>query len=319
MRRLRHVATVLGTAAAAVLFTTSAAQAAGLRGTDLVAFVRAGNLFIATGTAAPVQVSTGGGYEWPRWAPATNPGGLAYLHDGDLFVAHYNPGSGLTGVVRVTTGADAGAAGWAPDGHRLAFADNNTGLLRIADINTTPATVTTVLDTAFHSFGQSTGFSALIQSTAVAWSPNGRWIAFRGGECLGIFDDCMSIIDPVTLEQQALESFSGGGDVREGFAAVPAWSPDSKKLYWTQQNTDPLINNGNTISKLQIWRWSPGTAIGLAQRWGRDGDSEIMPFPPNGSRFVLTVPVGNKSWVAESEGGVRTLLYQGYQPSWVHD
>src|SRR5215467_2411266 len=144
MRRFRVVGAVLTAAAAAVLFAASPAQAAGLRSTDLIAFVRGGNLFVATGTAAPVQITSGGGYEWPRWAATNNPGGIAYIHNGDLFVAHYTARSGLTGTVRVTTGADAGAASWAPDGHRLAFVDNNIGLLQIADVGTAPVAITTL-------------------------------------------------------------------------------------------------------------------------------------------------------------------------------
>jgi len=315
MRRFRHAAAVFAVAAAAVLFTMSPAQAAGLRSTDLIAFVRAGNLFVATGTAAPVQITTGGGYEWPRWAAANNPGGIAYIHNGDLFVAHYSAGSGLTGTVQITSGADAGAASWAPDGHRLAFVDNNIGLLEIADISTTPVTITT-LPTGGQTFGPRPGLSALFQSVAVAWSPNGTWIAFRGGECEGQADDCLSIRNLTTGDEATLKAFGGsGGGEDDGFASVPAWSADSTKVYWSQQANDPFVDP-NKFSALQIWHSTVGDRVGPATQWGRDGDSEIAPFPGGGARYLLTATVGNKAWVAESENSVRTLLYQGYQPTW---
>lgn len=316
MRKPRYLASACAVVMISVLGTASAAHAAGLRTGDLVAFVRGGNLFVASGTAAPVQVTTGGGYSWPRWAPATNLGAIAYVHNGDLFVSNYSSRFGLTGTIRVSTGAAPGGAGWSPDGHHLAYVDSNADKLRVADITVSPVASVTLADANIGS-GHGTDFSPLINSASVAWSPNGRWIAFPNGECTGIFDNCLSYIDTTTLDQNDVAAFSGGGDEREGYATVPAWSADSKQLYWTQQSTDPLINNGNTVSKLQIWHLAIGQPNGLARQWGRDGDSEIAPFPSGGTRFLLTVPVGHTAWVAESEGGVRTLLYPGYQPSWV--
>jgi len=333
VRKIRRLAALLAVTATTVFGTATAASASPLKTTDLIAFVRGGNLFVAAGDSAPTQITTGGGYAWPRWAGAQRLGLIAYTHNGDVFVSTFSSRFGLTGTIQLSSGAHAGAPSFSPSGLKVAFLDgtSTSGVLYIADISTTPPTITPVVGAANAARQPQTvvrqhqtavtpslvgQFSPLINSAAVAWSPNGTYIAFPGGDCLGIFDHCLSLLNLNTNEQTTVAAFSGGGDVREGYATVPAWSSDSKNLYWTQQNTDPLINNGNTISPLRIFKYRVGTQTAPNQ-WGRDGDSEIAPFSAGGVRFLLTVPVGNKAWIAESEGGVRTLLYPGYESNWV--
>jgi len=313
------LAAVLVVTVTSIVASAAPATAAPLRTGDLIAFVRGGNLFVSADGGAPTQITTGGGYGWPRWAGAQRLGAISYVHNGDVFVANYSSRFGLTGTIRVTTGFNAGAASFSPNGLQIAFENGPQGNLYVADLTATPPTLTSIVGDPGNPpvvLPTPPGYSPLVNSPSVAWSPNGKWIAFTGGDCTGIFDHCLSTIEVATGIQQGIAAFSGGGDVREGAATVPAWSSDSKTLYWTQQNTDPLVNNGNTILPLRIFKYRVGTSTAPTQ-WGRNGDSEIAPFSAGGVRFLLTVPVGHRAWIAESEGGVRTLLFQGYEPSWV--
>ena len=64
---------------------------------------------------------------------------------------------------------------------------------------------------------------------AVAWSPDGTKIAFRGGDCESVYDNCLSLGTIATGSERALAGFGGGGGA-DGYAVVPAWRPDGAKV-----------------------------------------------------------------------------------------
>jgi hypothetical protein len=72
----------------------------------------------------------------------------------------------------------------------------------------------------------------------VARSLDGRKIAFRGGDCEGVFDDCLTVATVATGAEAAVDAYGGGGEVRGGFAVAPARRPDGARLSWTAYTED---------------------------------------------------------------------------------
>jgi tricorn protease len=98
-----------------------------------------------------------------------------------------------------------------------------------------------------------------IREKSVAWSPDGRWIAYvsdRSGE-----DEIyLSPQDGVGAEQQITSGY-------KGFKFPPAWSPDSKKIAWADKDlnlwwTDikdkkQVQITHNKYFEIQNYSWSP--------------------------------------------------------------
>jgi len=104
------VLAVLG-AAGSALFQPAAAQAAAAPTLpSLVAYVRAGNVYVSKG-AAETRLTTDGGYSRPRWSPDGTQ--LAYLKGGQLWVMKANG----TGKRRLTTRPASGPS-WSPEYHK---------------------------------------------------------------------------------------------------------------------------------------------------------------------------------------------------------
>ena len=68
---------------------------------------------------------------------------------------------------------------------------------------------------------------------AVAWSPDGTRVAFRGGNCESIYDACLSVGTVATGGETTVAAYGGGSVQNSGFAVVPSWRSDGAKLTWT--------------------------------------------------------------------------------------
>jgi Tol biopolymer transport system component len=195
----------------------------------------------------------------PQRPPRLNVGWLAYVHEGDIYIAdpagegsrRIAHGDGVTflnvawspdgsrlaaeadsGTILVDpqTGATTFVGGtrpaWSPDGQRLAVVEFVAAgsRMRIVDV-TTLSTVRT------YPFSVRPG---------VAWSPNGRWIAATG-ECSGSAcppdlsaeGNALIRIDVVTGEVIQLDPPSG----QNGTPREPAWSPDSRQIAFVRWDT----------------------------------------------------------------------------------
>jgi len=324
---------VLATAPAAL--AAPAARAAYPGGAGAVAFIRAGNVWMAHGDThgdTQVRITSGGGDSWPRWSPDGEY--IAYLHRGNVWISIPSaPGS----EYQVTHEGDVtGAASWSPNDQYLAYwggtelggylytvrveldasgsavavraprvlfhftGTAKAGRRRLAAVRTTPA-----------SRAAATPWSYLRDSTSVAWSPNGRELAFHGGDCLGIYDDCLSVLVLATGNEIVLAAWGGGGIVQSGFAAVPAWSADGKLVYWTSQHD----NGDSTVYPTRILSAAPGGSVVSTK--ARSGDAIATPSPAGGTSLLVTASHAGKAWVTLVRGnGARTYLYQGYQQDW---
>src|SRR6185312_4551076 len=68
---------------------------------------------------------------------------------------------------------------------------------------------------------------------AVAWSPDGTKVAFRGGDCESIYDACLTVGTLATGGEKTVDAYGGGSRQNSGFAVVPSWRRDGAKLAWT--------------------------------------------------------------------------------------
>ncbi len=182
---------------------------------------------------------------------------------------------------------------WAPDGDRVVFSD---GLeLRIWNMTT---------DEVVPVPGTQDGMSA-------AWSPDGEWIAFSraarhsptGAFCEHLLLDPRGVSPPSTscTEQRIVYPFDAplltlvrpdGSGLRElGPGTEPAWGPDSRTIYYRDQEA--------------IWRRTldgdaaevvPGTARGREPAISRDGDR--LAFVRGGPASPPAEPIAPDIWVA---------------------
>jgi Tol biopolymer transport system component len=140
---------------------------------------------------------------------------------------------------------------WSPDGRALAYSLEHVGVLPLNIEPHRPGLWTVDLGTGEHQ--ELVGTDAVLPS----WSPDGRWIAYTG----------RSGGSDIWLVPAA-----GGEPVRvtddDGNDWGPAWSPDSRVLYFSSDRAGPM----------SLWRVEvdPGTGAAV-------GDPELLPTP---SRFA---------------------------------
>ncbi|WP_027345602.1 TolB-like translocation protein [Hamadaea tsunoensis] len=299
-------ATVAPTPAAALAFP-AAAHAAGPGGS--IAFVRDGDIWL-TRAGKTTRITQDKGNSWPRLSPDGYV--IAYTHKGNIRIATIadEPFSD-----ELTHGGDAGGASWSPDGTYLAYktGDTHTGNLTFVRLSSSLAVESTrtvrLKAAAGWTARRPESFDPLSAANTVAWSPDGKKIAFPGGDCWGIYDDCLTVLDVAANTEQTIVAFGGGGIDVDGFATTPSWSADSRKLFWTQQNdiegssnTTPVHSVAYNLTNDTMW------AVGTA------GDT--IPVHLGGGAFLFTARHGGVPWIALDKSGTRTWLMPGAQSDW---
>ncbi len=284
---MRFLATILA-AALAVAGLSSPASAAY---PDVpVTFIRDGNVWLTTGGVAH-QITESGSASWPRLSPGNRE--IAFVHDGDIWIAEVSTAPvSASAMRRLTSDAQAGGPAWSPDGASIAYrsGDAHTGTLHIV-----PA------DGSNERLWPSENWSPLETATSVAWSADGRFVAYPGGNCGSINDDCLTVLDLRSGKERTAASYGGGGIELSGYATTPAFSPDSRYLYFTQQTG--LLSAG----PLQIIEFDREKRSG--RQVGIDGDS--CPAPLGDGRLVVSNG-GNLFYL--QPGGRRSVLGAGTQP-----
>jgi TolB protein len=294
-----------------------AAQSAKAQVRSLVAYVRGGDIYVSRG-AAETRLTTGGGRARPRWSPDGRQ--LAYLQGGRLWVMRAD-GSGKR---RLTTRAASGPS-WSPDGKSIAFASlscsGGPGVYRISattagaqpevlfprdcrgeDLPPEPAVVT--------ARGGASLNERLRTDDAVAWSPDGTRMAFRGGDCESIYDACLSVGTVASGGEQTVAAYGGGSRQTQGFAVIPSWRADGAKLAWTayQKGETAADNEPVHLVEYDLAARSKRTVGGV-------GDREMAYL--DAGRAVVTGQIGGGSWVVlvGLADDSRVPFHAGSQPS----
>jgi TolB protein len=300
---------VAGTTAA--LLAGTAAQAAATPSLDgEVAYARDGAIYVAAGTGE-TRLTEADGNSRPRWS--TDGARIAYLHGGELWQMNADGAA----KHRVTEGAAAGAS-YSPDGQWIAYSApaclGGEGVYRVRA--TAPHGAPEVLfptacrDQAAPApvtpSAPATGDLAtrLSSDNSVAWSPDGTKIAYHGGDCESIFDNCLSIGNLTTGMERTLAGFGGGGSA-DGFAAVPAFNADGTKVAWTAaaEGEKVHVTEANT----------DGTGH---RQVGTSEDRELAYVGTTGKALVAGRYDG-RSWLVlvDLATGARTAFRPGSQPA----
>jgi Tol biopolymer transport system component len=316
MRAFKKLALVTAAAAMSTLVQPVAAQAApALR--SLVAYVRNGDIYVSKG-ATEARLTTGGGYARPRWSPDGK--SLAYLRNGQLSVMRADG----TGQRRLTTRAAAGPA-WSPDGKWLAFASlscsGGPGVYRISAISAKAAPEVLFprdcrgedlpAEPAIVAGKSSASLSERLRTDdAVAWSPDGTKVAFRGGDCESIYDSCLSVGTVATGGELTVAAYGGGSRQDQGFAVVPTWRADGAKLAWTAYQKGETTASDKPVHLVEY-----DTKTRSTRTVGGALDREMAYL--DATRAVVTGQNAGGSWVVivGLANGQRTLFRNGSQPS----
>jgi dipeptidyl aminopeptidase/acylaminoacyl peptidase len=283
---------------------------------SLVAYVRGGDVYISSGTTEK-RLTTGGGYARPRWSPDGKQ--LAVLRAGQLWTMRAD-GSAKR---RLTTRPAAGPS-WSPDSKWLAFSSlsctGGPGVYRIAATGATAApevlfprdcrdqALPDELPVAPKQSGSLT--DRLRVDDAVAWSPDGSRVAFRGGDCDSVYDACLSIGTVATGGEKTVAAYGGGSLETSGFAVVPSWRPDGARLTFTAYQKGETTADDQPVHQVEY-----DLATGAKRTVGGVMDREMTYV--DASRGVLTGQYAGGSWivVVGLTDGSRTLLHAGSQPS----
>ncbi|GLY95892.1 hypothetical protein [Actinoplanes sp. NBRC 103695] len=307
---------VLGMAAGALHAPAAASAAATPTLPSLVAYVRAGDVYVSKG-AAETRLTKDGGYNRPRWS--TDGKQLAYLKGGQLWTMKADG----TAKRRLTTRAASGAS-WSPDGKSIAFASlsctGGPGVYRISTVlaNAKPE-VLFPSDCRGEALPASPSPAAaasgdlntrLRTDDAVAWSPDGTKIAFRGGNCESTYDACLTVGTVANGAERTVAAYGGGGLQNSGFAVVPSWRSDGAKLAWT------AYQEGETAAESRPVHLVEWDAISGAKRTvGATLDRELAYL--DATRAVATGQHNGGSYVmvVGLSGSSRAAFHAGSQPS----
>jgi TolB protein len=313
MQGMKKITAILAAVGAALgdVAPASAAPAS----SNPVAYVRNGDIYVSRGNAE-TRLTTGGGRSRPHWSPDGRR--IAYLKGGQLWTMNADG----TAARRLLTRAAAGPS-WSPDGRWIAFASlsctGGPGVYRIAatggkaevlfprdcreqDLPDEPALPTGRAPASLT--------ERLRTDDAVAWSPDGTKIAFRGGDCESVYDACLSVGTVATGGEQTVAAYGGGSLQNRGFAVVPNWRADGKRLAWT------AYQEGETAAQnepVHLVEYDPATRV--KRTVGGVGDRELTYL--DATHGLVTGQHRGHSWVLTVglADGSRTPLREGSQPS----
>jgi TolB protein len=145
---------------------------------------------------------------------------------------------------------------------------------------------------------------------AVAWSPDGGKVAFRGGDCESVYDACLSVGTVATGGEQTVAAYGGGSLQTRGFAVVPSWRADGAKLAWTAYQKGETKADDQPVHLVEY-----DTRTKAKRTVGGALDREMAYV--DASKAVATGQHGKGSWVmiVGLADKARTPFHEGSQPS----
>jgi TolB protein len=312
MQSMKKISAVLAVAGAALVATPTAAQAATTA--TPIAFVRGGDVFVVKG-AAERRLTTGGGHSRPRWSPDGKR--IAYLTGAQIWTMNADG----TAQRRLTTRA-AGGPSWSPDGKWIAFGsvscNGGPGVYRVATTGGKGPEVLFPRDCRGEELPAEPAVSArtgsltdrLRADDAVAWSPDGTTIAFRGGDCESVYDACLTVGTVATGGERTVAAYGGGSLQNRGFAVVPSWRADGARLAWTAYQEGETTADDQPVHLVEL-----DPATGTKRTVGGALDRELAYL--DSSHAVVTAQYKGGSWitVVGLTDGKRQPLRTGSQPS----
>ncbi|PRY27681.1 WD40 repeat protein [Pseudosporangium ferrugineum] len=283
---------------------------------SLIAYVRSGDVYVSKG-AAETRVTTGGGWSRPQWSRDGRM--IALLRGGQLWTMKADG----TAKRRLTTRPAAGPS-WSADGREIAFASlscsGGPGVYTISAtaVNAVPKVLFPAYcrdeelpaEPAVKAAATGSLSERLRYDDAVAWSPDGAKVAFRGGDCESIADDCLSVGTVATGGEKAVDSYGGGSRQNSGFAVIPSWNRSGTKLAWT------AYQKGETsATDLPVHVVEYDTATGAKRTVGASQDRELAYVDTTRAVVTGTYKAGSWIMIVNLGTGARTPFRQGSQPS----
>ncbi|WP_344520300.1 TolB family protein [Paractinoplanes durhamensis] len=314
---MKKITAIMATSGAIAGGLAGAAPATAASSSNPVAYVRNGDIYVSR-SGGESRLTTGGGRSRPQWSPDGRQ--IAYLKGGQLWAMTADGGTAR----RLTTRAAAGPS-WSPDGKWIAFASlscaGGPGVYRISTV-TAKATPEVLFprdcrgeelpaEPAIAVGGKTATLTERLRiDDAVAWSPDGAKIAFRGGDCESVYDACLSVGTVATGGEQAVAAYGGGSLQNRGFAVVPGWRSDGQRLSWT------AYQEGETAAQnepVHLVEYDPATRV--KRTVGGVGDREMA--YTDSTHGLVTGQYRGHSWVmmVGLADGSRTPFREGSQPS----
>lgn len=287
---------------------------AALPGNGKIAFVRSNQIYIANATGTGVKKLTP---DKKNYRPQFSRDGkkIAYIHEvngkRDLWIMNADG----TGKKQITRTGDVGGPAWSPDGQWLAYGTapaGNTWTSPLRKVRTVPPyDVQQILGRTQWCDEATDPPSTFGALGPVAWSPDGRYLAFYSDWGCDSPDNYFYNLD-LTTGWATLIWMIGGECCGEGYFEYPAYSSDSKLLAydyaWCTECSEPGPPQVE-IMAIPALTIAPYTAALYDRHPAFSPNNRYLLFS-NSASGVLEI------WRSDLNGANRNKITNGYQPTW---